>query len=60
VVTIRNIGNQTEELIFSCDGGYLHKYLNAGGSVTVPSSFVTDLVRNLATRRILSIVKVGN
>ena len=60
MVTIRNIGNQTEELIFSCDGGYLHKYLIVGDSVTVPPSFVTDLVQNLASRRILSIVKVGN
>jgi len=59
MVTIRNLGNQNEELIFSCTGGYVHKHLRPKEYVTVPLSFVTDLVRELANRQILSIVKVG-
>jgi len=57
MVIIRNIGNQTEEIIFSTSSGYMHKYLSVQESVGVPSSFVTDQIRNLADRQILSIIK---
>jgi len=59
MITIKNIGNQPEELIFSCAGGFTHHFLPPKQSVTVPSSFITEIVKELARRQILSLRNIG-
>jgi len=59
MITVKNLGSQTEELIFSNEGKYVHYFLPPKQSVTVPSSFKTNIVEELARRHIISIKTVG-
>jgi len=55
MVTLRNLGNQELELIFKVEGEWLHHYLSPRDSVTVPKSFLTNIVLELTKRKLLSL-----
>jgi hypothetical protein len=57
MITVRNLTKQGREVIFKEANGYTHRWLEAHASVTVPETFITDTVNELARRKILKLRK---
>jgi hypothetical protein len=57
MITVRNLTKQGREVIFKDDNGFIHQWLESHASITVPNSFVTETVTELARRKILKLQK---
>jgi len=57
MITVRNLTKQGREVIFKDAEGYIHQWLEAHASISVPDSFITDTVTELARRKILKLRK---
>jgi hypothetical protein len=55
MVTLRSLANQELEIILNAEGKVIHYCLLPKASVTVPKSFITDVVTELTRRRLLSL-----
>tara|TARA_R110002020_G_scaffold316683_1_gene531959 strand:- start:7229 stop:7405 length:177 start_codon:yes stop_codon:yes gene_type:complete len=57
MITVRNLTKQGREVIFKDAEGYTHQWLEAHATISVPDSFITDTVTELARRKILKLRK---
>tara|TARA_R100000458_G_scaffold2536_3_gene2073 strand:+ start:3355 stop:3531 length:177 start_codon:yes stop_codon:yes gene_type:complete len=57
MITVQNLTRQGREVIFKDANEYIHRWLEAHASVSVPESFITDTVTELARRKILKLRK---
>lgn len=57
MITVKNLTKQGREVIFKDGLGYIHYWLEAHKSVTMPDDFITDTVTELARRKILKLRK---
>ena len=53
--TLRNLSSQGKELIFFNGSEYVHHWLDSKASVQMPKSFITDTVKELVRRNLISI-----
>ena len=53
--TLRNLSSQAKELIFFNGSEYVHHWLDPKANITIPKSFITDTVKELARRNLISI-----
>ena len=58
MITVKNLTTQAREVIFKDEKEYIHYWLKGHASVTMPDSFITDTVTELARRKILKIKKI--
>jgi len=54
-ICVKNVSRQGLELIFNKGGQWEHYWLEAGKSVSVPQSHLTDTVRTLAARKLIEV-----
>ena len=59
MVTIKNLTKQGREVIFYDGKEYIHYWLEAHSSVSVPDSFVTDTITELVRRKVLNLKKTN-
>jgi hypothetical protein len=56
-ITVRNVTTQGIEVVFKNNTEYVHYWLKANDSVTMPSESLTDTLTELARRKILKLTK---
>lgn len=56
-ITVRNVTTQGLEVVFKNDTEYVHYWLKANDSVTMPPETLTDTLIELARRKILKLTK---
>lgn len=57
MITVQNLTKQGREVIFYDGKEYIHYWLEGQSSVTMPDSFITNTVTELARRKILFLLK---
>jgi hypothetical protein len=58
MITVKNLTTQAREVIFKDEKEYIHYWLKGHASVTMPDSFITETVTELARRKILKIKRI--
>jgi hypothetical protein len=59
MITVQNLTKQGREIIFYDGKEYIHYWIKSHETVTMPDSFITDTVTELARRKILQIKKIN-
>ena len=59
MITVQNLTKQGREVIFYDGKEYIHYWLEGHASITMPDSFITNTVSELARRKILSLQKTN-
>ncbi len=56
-ITVKNVSSQSREVIIKNNTEFIHYWLKANDSVTIPSEAVTETLTELARRKILKFTK---